>query len=49
MHEIINKLKANNFRAYLAEDRAAARELALNLIPPGARVGMGNSLTLRKT
>lgn len=49
MRGIIDKLKANNFMAYLAEDREAARELALSLIPPGARVGMGNSLTLRET
>ena len=46
---LISKLKANNIQAYLAEDRETAVRMALGLIPPGSKVAMGNSLTLRET
>lgn len=49
MEKLAKRLKANNIKAYLAADRRAARDLALSLVPPGALVASGNSLTLRET
>jgi len=49
MEELVQKLKEKNFQAYLAQDSNKAREIALDLIPQGATIGMGNSLTLRET
>jgi len=49
LEKLMHRLSQNNIRAFKARDRQEAREIALSLIPPGALVGMGNSLTLRET
>lgn len=49
MLQLIENLRHRNITGYLARDRAEAKTLALGLIPPGAAVAMGNSLTLRET
>jgi hypothetical protein len=49
LEKLMHRLTRNNMRAFRAGDRREARELALSLIPPGALVAMGNSLTLRET
>jgi hypothetical protein len=49
LEKLMHRLTRNNMRAFRAGDRQEARELALSLIPPGALVAMGNSLTLRET
>jgi hypothetical protein len=41
-------LRANNFDACVVEDGEAARALVLSLIPEGAEVGQGASLTLEQ-
>ncbi len=49
METLIRKFKANNINAYMVENRQEAKALALSLIPHQAKIGMGNSLTLRET
>lgn len=49
MDLLIQKLKKNNIQGYWAQDISDAKKIALDLIPPGAVVGMGNSMTLRQT
>lgn len=49
MDRLIDRLNKKNFNAYYARDRVEARQIALSLIPEGAVIGMGNSLTLRET
>ncbi len=39
-------LKKNNFAVYFAENKDEAREIALELIPEGATVAVGGSVTL---
>ena len=41
-------LRANNFDVHIVEDGEAARALVLSLIPEGAEVGQGASLTLEQ-
>ncbi|SMC70207.1 lactate utilization protein [Sporomusa malonica] len=48
MDKLIEKLGSINIQAYIANDSDEARHLALGLIPQGATVAMGNSLTLRE-
>ena len=45
---LLQKLCSNNVSAIYVPDRLAARELVLSVIPPGAVVGYGDSLTLRQ-
>lgn len=49
MDHLIRNLEANHFTVHRASTKDEAREIALGLVPPGASVGMGNSLTLRET
>jgi len=49
MEKLVQKLKEQNFQAYLAQDSNEAQKIALGLIPQEATIGMGNSLTLRET
>ncbi len=49
MNELIRNLEANHFSVHRANDKGEARAIALSLIPTGAKVGMGNSATLRET
>lgn len=46
--EVQAALKARGFEVYWAETAAKAREQALALIPKGASVGMGGSMTMRE-
>jgi L-lactate utilization protein LutB len=48
MEETLKNLRANNFEARLAEDRAAAKQIVLSSIPKGATVGVGDSATVRQ-
>jgi hypothetical protein len=45
---LIARLEANNLSATYVPDRQAARDLVLSMIPKGAVVGYGDSLTLRQ-
>ena len=45
---LLQKLRGNNLSASYVPDRHAARDLVLSLIPEGAVVGYGDSLTLRQ-
>ncbi|MGE5652731.1 MAG: lactate utilization protein [Bacillota bacterium] len=49
MDHLIRALEANHFTVHQASNRDEAREVALSLIPSGAKIGMGNSLSLRET
>lgn len=49
MEKLLAKLRAQNMQSYLAHNREEAKSIALGLIPKGAVVAMGNSLTLRET
>ncbi|MDR3588279.1 MAG: lactate utilization protein [Negativicutes bacterium] len=49
MDKVIERLRSNNIQGYLASSREEACKLALALIPRGATVATGNSLTLRET
>ena len=49
MDSLIQKLKKNNIQGYWARESSEAKTIALELTPPGAVVGMGNSMTLRQT
>lgn len=48
IQQLIGRLARNNIPAYYVEDRAEAREVVLSMIPKGAVVGYGDSLTLRQ-
>ena len=48
MEELLNKLRFNNINGYIVQDREEAKRIALELIPEGASIAMGNSLTLRE-
>ena len=41
-------LRKNGFAAYVASNSEEARELVLNLVPPGSVVGVGGSVTVRE-
>lgn len=41
-------LEGNGFKAYVAPNRVAAKELVLSLIPEGSVVGVGGSVTIRE-
>lgn len=44
----VKALERNGFHAVYCEDREAAREEILKLVPPGASVGAGGSMTVRE-
>jgi hypothetical protein len=48
LEAVVNKLTRNRFDAVLAEDIDAARSRILEIIPPGATVGVANSVTIRQ-
>lgn len=48
MDKLIEKLRSINIQAYIACDCEEAKRLALGLIPEGATIAMGNSVTLRE-
>lgn len=48
MDKLIEKLRSINIQGYIARDRDEAKRIALGLIPQGATIAMGNSLTLRE-
>jgi hypothetical protein len=48
IQRLLQTLRANNLSARYLPDRDAARDLVLSLIPEGAVVGYGDSLTLRQ-
>jgi L-lactate utilization protein LutB len=48
IQSLLQTLRANNLSAHYLPDRHAAREFVLSLIPEGAVVGYGDSLTLRQ-
>src|SRR3990172_1013490 len=45
----VEALKKNAFNAMYVDNIEAARKEILNLIPKGARVGVGGSMTIRQT
>lgn len=48
MDQLIEKLRSNNIQSYVTNNREEAQRIALELIPQGALIAMGNSLTLRE-
>lgn len=48
MDKVLDGFRANNISGYVADNREDAKKLALELIPEGANIAMGNSLTLRE-
>ncbi|MBM4429048.1 MAG: lactate utilization protein [Chloroflexi bacterium] len=44
----VEALRRNRFEAEFCDDQAAALDHILNMVPPGALVGFGDSLTLRE-
>ena len=48
IQSLLQTLRANNLSAHYLPDRHAARDFVLSLIPEGAVVGYGDSLTLRQ-
>jgi len=48
IQSLLQTLRANNLSAHYLPDREAAREFVLSLIPEGAVVGYGDSLTLQQ-
>ena len=46
--EVVKSLKQNNFDAFYFSKRIEAVEYILNLIPQGAKVGCGGSVTLKE-
>lgn len=48
MDKLLDRLRANNMHGYIVSNREEAKRLALELIPDGATIAMGNSLTLRE-
>lgn len=49
MQQLVEKLKSRNINAYWVRTSEDAKAIALGLVPAGATVAMGNSLTLRET
>lgn len=47
--KLIKALESRKFRAFYCPDAARAADRALSLIPPGATVSWGGSVTLRQT
>jgi len=47
-HSIIDALTSRGFIVHHAEDAAAAKALLLSLIPDGASVGVGGSMTIKQ-
>ena len=43
----LQALKNNDFLAYFVPDAAEAKQLVLNMVSPGAKVGLGGSATIR--
>jgi hypothetical protein len=48
IQDMIGKLSANNISALYVKDKTQALEITLSMIPKGAVVGLGDSLTLRQ-
>lgn len=48
MDKLVDSLRTNHIRGYIVNNREEAKQLALELIPKGATIAMGNSLTLRE-
>jgi hypothetical protein len=48
LQPLLQKLRRNNIDATYVPDRSTARDLVLSLIPEGAVVGYGDSLTVRQ-
>ena len=46
--ETIKRLNKNGFQASFAKTAAEARDMVLELIPPGVAVGIGGSVTIRQ-
>jgi len=49
IQELIEKLNQNNISAFYVENKSQALEKVMSMIPEGAVVGFGDSLTLRQT
>lgn len=49
MEKLIETLRSHHFTVHQATNGEEAKTIALGLIPPGAKIGMGNSATLRET
>ena len=48
VQRVLDSLRVNGFAVHYVESGARARELILDMIPQDARVGIGDSLTLRQ-
>lgn len=48
VQEVLNELRRNEFDAYYAQNSSQAKKLVLEMIPAGASVGVGGSLTIRQ-
>ena len=48
MLELVKKLEQNNMKAYVAKDKTQALEIVKTLIPNGATVAVGGSMTLNE-
>lgn len=45
---VVAALRRNNFSVHIAKDRKEALRIALSLVPEGATVGLGGSMTVRE-
>lgn len=48
LNSVAKALESNGFKAYVVPDREKAKELVVGLIPDGATVGVGGSVTVRE-
>ncbi len=48
MDKLLESFRANHINGYIVKNREEAKKLALELIPKGSTIAMGNSLTLRE-
>ncbi|HHY95451.1 MAG TPA: LUD domain-containing protein [Firmicutes bacterium] len=48
VEKCLDALRKNEFDAHYAPDAETAKELILSLVPPGARVAVGGSVTIRE-
>lgn len=48
MEKLVDVLRTNHICGYIVSNREEAKQLALQLIPKGATIAMGNSLTIRE-
>lgn len=46
--EVVDNLNRNGFQACFVDTAAEAKEMVLRMIPPGAPVGVGGSVTIRQ-